>query len=186
MLKSETVTSEEKSILAGCKRGERQARADLYKRYYNYAMSIVLRYSRDREEALEIVNDGFIKAFVNIGKCKEEQMFRGWLRRLMINVAIDYYRKHQKHYQNLDIEYADQVSVDAGIMSALTEQEIMSAVQQLPPSYRYVFNLYVVEGFKHGEIAKKLTISIGTSKSHLAKARKKLKILLQKLYTEHD
>jgi RNA polymerase sigma-70 factor (ECF subfamily) len=172
-------------LILGCQEGRRESRADLYRAFYDYAMSICLRYSRDREEAKEIVNDGFLKVFAHIkDKYDSSRSFKSWLRRILINAAIDFYRRNEKHYHALDIVYARDVVVEPDALSQLTEAEIMEAVQQLPPSYRYVFNLYVVEGFKHHEIAQKLNISVGTSKSNLAKARMKLKMMLQHLHEE--
>lgn len=103
----------------------------------------------------------------------------------MINSAIDFYRKNQKHYNSLDIVYASHVSVNESAIESLSEEEIMGLVQQLAPSYRIVFNLYVMEGFKHEEIAQKLNISAGTSKSNLAKARVKLQMMLETMYGEN-
>lgn len=172
-------------LIRDCRKGKRESQKELYRQFYNYAMSICLRYSRDREEAKEIVNDGFVKVFTKLDKYTDSMSFKGWMRRIMINSAIDFYRKNEKHYHSMDIVYAQGVSVDEEGVSKLSEEEIMNAVQQLPPSYRIVFNLYVVEGFKHEEISYKLNISIGTSKSNLAKARMKLKTMLISMYGEN-
>ena len=127
---------------------------------------------------MEIVNDGFIKIFSKLDKHSDEYSFKSWLRRIMINAAIDYYRKNEKHYHSVDISYVKSESIDESALDRLSTQEIMSAVQELPPSYRMVFNLYVVEGYKHNEIAELLNISSGTSKSNLAVARSKLQRML--------
>ncbi|MDX2248389.1 MAG: RNA polymerase sigma factor [Bacteroidia bacterium] len=177
--------SELKELIAACRKGNRESQEKLYRKLYNYAMSICLRYSRDREEAKEIVNDGFVKVFSRMEKYSDDLSFQGWVRRIMINSAIDFYRKNQKHYHSLDIVYASHVSVNESAVNNLSEEEIMSLVQQLAPSYRIVFNLYVMEGFKHEEIAQKLNISTGTSKSNLAKARMKLQMMLEALYGEN-
>ncbi len=104
--------------------------------------------------------------------------FKGWLRRVMINSAIDYYRRNEKHYHNLDISHAHYEPSQESALDQLSEQEIITAIQQLPPSYRMVFNLFAIEGYKHEEIGHKLGISAGTSKSNLAIARNKLKRIL--------
>ena len=143
--------------------------------FYNYAMSICLRYSKDREEAVEIVNDGFVKLFSNLDRYKDNTSFKAWLRRILINSSIDYYRRNEKHYHNVDISYAKHEYITEDAVSRISEQEIVDLIQELPPSYRLVFNLFVIEGFKHREISNKLNISIGTSKSNLAIARSKLK-----------
>ncbi len=159
--------------------------------YFAYAMGVCLRYSRTREEAIEIVNDGFVKIFTKPHKYTKGLSFKGWLRRVMINAAIDYYRRHEKHYNSLDISYAQYEPSTETILDQISEAEIITAIQQLPPSYRMVFNLYVIEGYKHEEIANKINISVGTSKSNLAIARNKLQKILTIRgketinYTEH-
>jgi len=149
--------------------------------YYNYAMSICLRYSRDREEAVEIVNDGFVKVFSNLNKYRDHTSFKAWLRRVLINAAIDYYRRNEKHYRNVDISYAKYEYITEDVISKISEKEIIGLIQELPPSYRVVFNLFVIEGFNHQEIAAKLGISVGTSKSNLSMARSKLKRKMQSM-----
>jgi RNA polymerase sigma-70 factor (ECF subfamily) len=102
----------------------------------------------------------------------------------MINSAIDYFRRNEKHYHTLDISYVQyESSSDVNVLDKLSEEEIVGAIQRLPPSYRIVFNLHVIEGYKHEEIAHELNISIGTSKSNLAIARNKLKRML---ITDYD
>ena len=141
-------------------------------------MGICLRYSRTREEAVEIVNDGFMKIFKKLDKYSPGLSFKGWLRKVMINSAIDYYRRNEKHYHSLDISRGKYETSVENVMDKLSEQDIITAIQCLPPSYRMVFNLYVIEGYKHQEIANQLNISEGTSKSNLAIARSKLQKIL--------
>ncbi len=141
-------------------------------------MSICLRYSKTREEAIEILNDGFFKIFTKVDTHVKGFSFRAWLRRVMINSAIDYFRRNEKHYHNLDISYLKYKSVSPSVIDELSEREIVEAIRHLPPSYRMVFNLYVIEGFSHEEIANQMGISIGTSKSNLAIARNKLRKIL--------
>lgn len=137
-----------------------------------------MRYSKTHEEAVEILNDGFFKIFTRLDQHYQGMSFKGWLRKVMINAAIDYYRKNEKHYHALDISYLRHRSSGKSILDDLSEQEIIKAIQALPPSYRIVFNLYVIEGFNHEEIAQRLGISSGTSKSNLAVAREKLRKIL--------
>ena len=133
------LSSDIKTLIRDSIQGDREARAALYRQFYNYGMSICLRYSRDREEAKEIVNDGFLKIFAKLDKYDPKRSFQGWIRRIMINASIDFYRRNQKHYHQADLEAAHHIGVAAKGLSSLTEQEIMDAVQQLPPSYRMVF-----------------------------------------------
>jgi len=163
------------TVITLCREGYREHQEELYLMFYNYAMSICLRYSKDREEAVEIVNDGFVKLFSNLDRYRDNTSFKAWLRRILINSSIDYYRRNEKHYHNVDISYAKHEYITEDAVSKISEQEIVDLIQELPPSYRLVFNLFVIEGFKHREISNKLNISIGTSKSNLAIARSKLK-----------
>ncbi len=141
-------------------------------------MGICLRYARSREEAIEILNDGFLKIMTNLDKYNPGLSFKGWLRRIMTNSAIDHFRRNEKHYDSVDISYVKNEHLSADVLSDLSYEVILKAVQELPPSYRMVFNLYCLEGYKHAEIAQKLNISEGTSKSNLNIARIKLKKVL--------
>lgn len=170
------------ALVKACKKGKRDSQKELYKLFYSYGMSICLRYSQNREEAQEILNDGFVKVFNNLDKYDLNLSFKGWLRRILINSAIDYYRKHHKHQHTLEI-VQDQYLDDApDALHNLSVEEIMNLVQQLSPAYRMVFNLYVLEGYKHHEIAEELNITVGASKSNLAKARMKLRSMLEPTY----
>jgi len=165
-------------LLDSCGKGNRTSQDRLYKEFYAYAMGVCLRYSRTREEAIEIVNDGFIKIFTNLHRYSRGLSFKGWLRKIMVNSAIDYFRKNEKHYNSLDISRGQYEITGASVLDQLAEEDIIAAIQRLPPSYRMVFNLYVIEGYKHEEIANQLNISEGTSKSNLAIARSKLQKIL--------
>jgi RNA polymerase sigma-70 factor (ECF subfamily) len=147
-------------------------------------MGVCMRYSRTRDEAIEILNDGFLKIFTKLDKYSQGLSFRGWLRKVMINSAIDYFRRNEKHYNALDISHAHYESANETILDQLSEEEIIAAIQRLPPSYRMVFNLFAIEGYKHEEIANMLNISVGTSKSNLAVSRNKLQKMLSGEYEE--
>lgn len=174
------------NLLDACLKGDRNSQTKLYKIYYAYAMGVCLRYSRSREEAIEILNDGFVKIFTKLDKYTKGLPFKGWLRKVMINTAIDYFRRQEKHYHSVDISYARYEEVSETVLDQISEKEILQAVQQLPPSYRMVFNLYVIDGYKHEEIAQQLNISVGTSKSNLAIARNKLQksLIVQRVVTQ--
>lgn len=149
----------------------------LYEHFYGYAMSICLRYSKTRDESREILNDGFMKIFMRLVTRDTNASFKSWLRRIMINAAIDHYRKHSKHYQIREINEST-TWISAGETDALHEllyEELIALVQELSPAYRAVFNLYAIDGYTHEEIASQLEISVGTSKSNLFKAREHLK-----------
>jgi len=139
-------------------------------------MSICVRYCKTFDEAQEVANDGFMKVFQKITQYKEDTSFQAWVRRIMINTAIDHYRKELKHYHQESIEQMGSFEIAGGsILDDLSHGELIRLVQQLSPAYRAVFNLYVIDGFTHQEIGKILGISEGTSKSNLLKARDNLK-----------
>lgn len=168
------------NLIDGCRRGKRESQKMLYQCFYNYGMTICSRYARGPEEAKEILNDAFLKVFTKIDLYSPHLSFKGWLNRIMVNTSIDYFRKNQTLPPLVDIVHAQhhETGIEDAVQ-ALSAAEMLQMVQQLPPAYRMVFNLYVVEGFTHPEIAERLGVSVGASKSNLAKARAKLKTMIQ-------
>jgi RNA polymerase sigma-70 factor (ECF subfamily) len=162
-------------------RKERDAQKGLYQLFYGYAMSICLRYSRTKEEAVEILNDGFMKVFTKIGKYDSSRSFKGWLRRILINTAVDAYRQNHKHYFAEDISILEHQEVAGNVLDQMNYEVLIQLIQKLSPAYRTVFNLYVIDGFTHEEIADQLHISVGTSKSNLSKARANLQGHIKKM-----
>ncbi len=143
-----------------------------------------MRYSGNKQEVEEMLNDGFLKVFNHLHKFDQTKPFKAWLRRIMINTAIDYYRKNQKSEHHVDIDDIDIISPDEDIISKISANEVLKLVQRLPPSYRMVFTLYVVDGYNHREIADMLGIKEGTSKSNLQDARKKLQMMIKTSYPQ--
>ncbi len=169
---------EERELIQACVLRERWAQRELYERYYSPLMAVCLRYAKGENEAMDILHESFIKIFRNIGKYRPGTSLGAWMRRITVNTAIDYYRRNTRR-RTEDIEQAYHVGTsDPDAVSQCTEQEILAAVQQLTPVYRTVFNLYVIEGYSHKEIAKVLEITESTSRSNLVKARMKLRELL--------
>ena len=173
-----------KKLVKGCIKGDRTMQKLLYERYYSKLMGICYRYAKDSDEAKDLLHDGFMKIFKNLHKYNFNGSFEGWLRRLMINSSIDHYRKNKNIFSlldnNIELEAEDAENSEADIYSSFNTQMILEAVQNLSPAYRTVFNLYAIEGYSHKEIAEKLNINIGTSKSNFAKARMNLKRELEK------
>ena len=168
-------------LLDGCKRNDRESQRLLYQHYYAYAMSVCLRYSRSLDEAKEVVNDGFMKVFQKLDQHETESSFKGWLRRIMINSAIDHYRKESKHYNHIAATSDKIFEPTVGtVLDDISYAELIGMIQHLSPGYRAVFNLHVIDGFTHDEISKILNISEGTSKSNLMKARENLKVMIEK------
>ena len=163
-------------ILTSCRAGNRAGQKKLYELYYSYGMSVCLRYTNSMEEAQEVLNDGFYKVFKKIDQYDSSYPFKKWFRVILIHAAIDHHRKYKKLKQQLDtpdIELAYNEGLDN-----LAYEDVLQHVQKLPPAYRMVFNLYAIEGYMHHEIAEKLNISVGTSKSNYSKARKKLQTFI--------
>ena len=170
----------EKQLIEACARNERWAQQKLYEQYYGSMMGVCLRYSNNSDQAIDILHEGFIKIFRSIGKYKPGTSLNAWMRRIIINTAIDHFRKMSKR-RTEDIEQAYSLSSsEPDAVSIFTEQEILEAIQKLSSAYRTVFNLYVIEGFAHKEIADQLGISESTSRSNLVKARIKLKEYIRK------
>ncbi len=164
----------ETDFVTALSRQERWAQQLLYEQHYGKMMGICLRYAGSRDEALDLLHEGFIKAFQNIKRYKPGTSITAWIRTIMVNTCIDYYRRNvRRRTEDLDTVYAASTD-DPDVLSNLTEQEILGAVQELSPAYRAVFNLYVVEGYSHKEIGEALHITESTSRSNLVKARHKL------------
>jgi RNA polymerase sigma-70 factor (ECF subfamily) len=169
-------------IIDKCKEGNRRAQNELYRVAFPYAMSIALRYSQDQEGSLEIVNEAFFKAFNFINSYDPSLSFGAWLRRIVINTAIDHYHKKQKSVVMVPItnesEFEDYEVAD--VQNRMDAQQLLFLVQKLPPAYRMVLSLFAIEGYSHKEIADMLSISEGTSKSNYHKAKAYLQQLMLK------
>jgi len=183
----ETSDDEIEIILNGCKLNERAAQKELYSRYYRYAMSIALRYSANYDNAVEITNDAFLKIYRELKKFVPRHSntvfaFTAWFKQVVIYTCIDYLRKYNKKEMRFSVDPLSTVIEDTheNAEEILRHKEIIHCIQQLSPVYKIVFNLYAVEGFSHSEIATKLNISEGTSKSNFHKARQNLQVLLEK------
>lgn len=171
-------------LIQGCRNNDRESQRMLYKHYYAYAMSICIRYAQSEDEAKEILNDGFMKVFSKIKMYDSSKSFKSWLRRILINTAIDNFRSNKKHYYHSDIEDHHDQSVEVNAVDEMSYNEILCLVQRLSPMYRTVFSLYAIDGYTHEDIATELGISVGTSKSNLSKARANLRKMLIKTNKE--
>jgi RNA polymerase sigma factor (sigma-70 family) len=174
-------------IILGCVKANRDSQKQLYKLYYSFSMGICMRYSNSYAEAEEITNDGFLKIFKKITDFEPshqsvEASFAGWIKRIFINTAIDNYRKNNKSY-TVPLVDNSSFEISETAIDTMSYKEIIELVQKLSPTYRTIFNLYVLDGYKHEEISKQLNISVGTSKSNLAKARMNIQKMLQQKNT---
>ncbi|UEG49916.1 RNA polymerase sigma factor [Ferruginibacter lapsinanis] len=177
MANDEYLVDSTDKLIQGCIRGDRYSQSQLYALYAPKMFIVCLRYSKNREEAEDIMQDGFTKVFSFIHQFKSEGSFEGWIRKIIVNCALQRYRNKPQLHAVIDINnnIVEHIG-DEDILSKLGVKELLKMIQQLPPAYRMVFNLYVFEGMKHREIALKLGIAEGTSKSNLSDAR----TLLQK------
>ncbi|HEY0975883.1 MAG TPA: sigma-70 family RNA polymerase sigma factor [Flavobacteriales bacterium] len=177
-------------LIDGCISGERRSQQRVYELFYGKMMSVCLRYTKNHDQAKDILQDGFIKVFKSVGRFNREGSFEGWIRRIIVNTAIDHFRRAKHAYLLLgeersiedfaDHEEEDIIEDEQEDEIELKPADVINAMQKLTPAYRTVFNLYVFEEMTHKEIAEALGINIGTSKSNLAKAKNNLRKLLRK------
>ena len=176
-------------LITACVNRERKAEYELYKMTYSYLMSISFRYVNSGERAREMVNIGFLKILRNLKKYRPEVPFKTWIRKVMINILIDEFRKEKKHIENLNyVENYKESSSYSEVNNAVTKmnvEQIHALVQQLPPVSQQVFNLFVIDGYGHKEIAGMLDMSEGTSKWHLNFSRNKLKEMMEQIGFTH-
>ncbi len=169
-------------LLNSCKKGRRKAQEKLYKQFYSYGISICLRYAYSRDEAVEILNDSFFKVFKNIEQYNPEIPFTAWLRKIIINTSIDYYRKYKKLQSINNIDIQDIELADCNTVEKFNIEDIGLLLNQLPENYRLVFNLYEIDGYKHAEIAQKLNIAESSSRTMLTRAKKILRMAYEEFY----
>jgi len=163
-------------ILEGCRNENSMSQRKLYEYYYGFAMNIALRYGKNKDEALEIVNDAFLKVFYKINRYDSSFPFQGWLYRIVVNAGIDYFRSNKNQLSFLELVDSNQPIENTTPLPTISPNEdMLPVIQELSPAYRMVFNLYVMEEYKHHEIAELLGISVGTSKSNLARAKAKIR-----------
>lgn len=167
-------------VLLGCRKQQRDSQHELYQQFYAYGMSVTIRYADNEDEAIQILNDGFMKVFTHIKKFDLDKPFKPWFRQIVVNTAINHVRKQKKFKREVQMDEAINISTGEDILSKISYHELMAMVQSLTTAYRTAFNMYVIDGFKHEEIAEALGISVGTSKSNLSKARSKLREMIQK------
>ena len=174
---------EQSEIVSGCANGDPKSQKLVFETYYGKMLVVCLRYAENMDEAKDILQDGFIKIFDKIGKFDGKGSLEGWIRRVIVNTAIDTIRKKKA---NLFTSFEDQEEILSDSIEEETfedefmfsAQDVMNALHQITPAYRTVFNLYILEGYTHREIGEKLNISEGTSKSNLAKAKQRIKKIL--------
>jgi len=171
----------DKNIIQGCKKGKPTAQRQLYEKYKAMLFGVCLRYARNRAEAEDFLQEGFIRIYRDLYQYQPQKALGAWLRKVMVNSCLRQIQKNKNIFQEIDwnqitlsyeIEFVEE---DNG-----REEQMIKMIQQLPPGYRAVFNMYVIEGYTHQEIASYLEISVNTSKSQLSRAKKLLKKIFEK------
>lgn len=182
-------TTQLEHIVNGCIQAKRESQKTFYQMYYGFAMSICMRYCELHEDAVEVLNDGFLKVFrqLHLFSPKHqdyESSLMAWMKSIFVHTSIDRYRKNHRYQplQEIREEHNDEPFMHDSALDRMTYKEIIALVQRLSPTYRTIFNLYVIDGYKHEEIAGQLNISVGASKSSLSKARANI----QKMIREKD
>jgi RNA polymerase sigma factor (sigma-70 family) len=172
-LKQGNPLSEIREIIKGCLEGNRRDQELLYRRHAAKLYAVCLQYSGNNEEARDILQEGFIKIFENLGSYKHEGSFEGWMRRITVNTALEKFRSRNNLYRVDDIDQVPEPDAepDNQDYAGLEAADLLEIIRELPPKYRMVFNLYAIEGYTHKEISEMINISEGTSKSNLSRAR---------------
>lgn len=165
-------------LISQCKKGSLKNQEMLYKHFYGFAMGIALRYCLNKDDAMEVVNDGFIKIFNTIAYYDMNKPFKAWLRTIVVNTAIDRRRKDLKHQLNTDLDTATPISANTYIIETMNAQDILKLTGTLPEIQRAVFNLYEIDGYSHDEIAGMMAIPASSSRVYLTRAKEKLRKLL--------
>jgi RNA polymerase sigma factor (sigma-70 family) len=176
-MKRNTKELSEQELVEGCVNNDRFCQELLYKKYFTTMMYMCFRYTSDRDEAMMIVNNGFLRVFKKIHTYSFKGSLEGWIRRLVFHCLSDHFKKNSKYLQFMVFEERDTATQNKALPNLYLE-DILSLVDRLPPATKDVFVLYAIEGYTHVEIGKQLDISEGTSKWHLSSARKKLKKLI--------
>ena len=174
---------EEAQIIKKCLRKEKRAQKILFDRYAPILLGVCRRYSVDLAEAEDMMQEGFLKIFLNLKSYSEKGPLINWMKKIMVNTAITYYHKNYKHRHHFDVE-EPQVSglfTFENFDSDYTREELLIVIENLPPGYKMVFNLYAIEGYKHHEIAEMMNIDVNTSKSQYSRARNLLRENLSKI-----
>lgn len=182
------VFMDEQQLVAGCKRGDAQARRVLYEQYAPAMLSLCVRYVHDRETARDLLQDGFVKVFTKIETYSAKGPLGAWIRRVFVTTALEYLRKYDALRSSVPLdEYEEQVEdPDASVLDRLSADDLLACVSRLPEGYRTVFNLYALEGYTHKEIASLLHIEEITSRSQFSRARKALQEMVQTFMEEKN
>lgn len=177
------MTEQERSIVQGCLKGDKTFQKLLYNQYSQKMYSVCLRYSQGQDQAKDFLQEGFIRVFQNLASFKGEGSFEGWIRRIMVNGCLEALRKPENKIFHEDVNDVESELSYSPEMRKMDVQFVLKKIQELAPGYRAVFNLFIIEGYQHQEIAEMLGISESTSKSQLSRARKIVQEMLSGEYS---
>jgi RNA polymerase sigma-70 factor (ECF subfamily) len=169
----------ESDLIKGCIEGDPQMQRELYQRFSSMMYGVCLRYSDNTEDANDVLQEGFIKVYKNLAKFRSEGSFEGWVRRIFINTSIEHYRKKVKLHNVSEVQENTIEDPDLTALDSLATKDIVNIINELSPGYKQVFNMHVIEGYSHKEIADIMGITEGTSKSQLARAKGVLKKIIE-------
>lgn len=172
----QSIMPDQVQLLKDCLKGKREAQRKLYEHFAPLMMAVCYRYTKSKYEAEDVLQEGFVKVFNNLNQFKGEGDIGAWIRRIMVNTALNYLRAHQKYRQDTDVEMVpERASDDENPLTSLQTKQLADIIQRLPAGYQTIFNLYVVEGYSHVEIGELLGIDAGTSRSQYLRARATLR-----------
>jgi len=181
-LESIVLVMDDKTLIAGCVKGDAKAQKALFDKYASKMLVVCLRYFPNKMEAEDILQDGFVKIFHKIVDFKEDGSFEGWIRRIFVNTALDELRKRKSIFEEKDVsEFSYKITNNQSTDGDLRADDLLKMVQTLPDGYRIVFNMFAIEGYSHKEIAEILNISENTSKSQFFRAKALLRTQLEKI-----
>lgn len=178
--------STDAELRRACLKGDRRGQQALYQRYYGKLLGIPMRYTSDREEANALLNQAFMQIFRSLPDYTDSGSFAGWMSTITFRVTMDHLRMEQRYRERYRLEAPEDTYIDSSIEGNLQAEDIFRCIQQLPDYLRVVFSLYVIDGYKHGEIASMIGITTDTSKWRLRKARQLLQAALKQDYLNND
>ncbi len=176
----------DEALRQACLRGDRRAQQALYQRYYGKLLGIPMRYTSSKEEANALINQAFLQIFKSLPDYREQGSFAGWMSTITFRVTMDHLRMEQRHRERYSLEVPENISLGSNLDGRLEADDIFNCIQELPDYLRVVFSLYVIDGYKHQEIATMIGITEDTSKWRLRKARQLLQAALKSDYSDND
>ncbi len=164
-------------LIEGCKQNDRRAQEAIYRMYFPKMYGMCMRYLKEEDRAIEVLNDGFLRVFQKVDTFGHHGSFEGWIRRIVYRCIMDHFKRHSKYRENVLLEVHEKQS-NASVLEKLYTEDLLSLVKTLPPKAQRVFCLFALEGYSHKEIAEQLKISVGTSKWLLFNARERMQLLV--------